>query len=410
MIMTNPPTNIVVRITLLGGFTLEVDGNTISDTQNQMNKLWNLLAYMIVNRDRMISQQEFVEQFWPEESGAAPLNALKTQLFRIRKLVEPLFADAVRPILSYRGGYQWNPNLKTVTDIDELAALGQRINRPDTSSAKRETLLQTAIELYRGSCLPKLSHHVWVQALEQVQRNTYVALVLRYANILEKRGAQGELLPLLQRAAEIYPLEECFHTAIVRALLQQGKHMDALAHYELAIDLLYCNLGVQPWKELRDLYDQIMATEQLFEADLSVIQEDLSENEKKEGAFFCEYGVFREIYRLEARRAKRSRTPTHILLVTTQNLDGSIPEPKVGDRVMLRLRDAMQKALRSGDVCARYSSMQYLVMLPDTSYQAAEGVVERILNKLWRYRAASMKVSARIRELTLPCVEDAPTP
>lgn len=405
MTTTNQAADTVVLVTLLGGFSLEVNGNLISDQQNQMNKLWNLLAYMIVHRDRMVSQKEFVEQFWPEEIGAAPLNALKTQLFRIRKLLEPLFGEDVRPILSYRGGYQWNPQLQTKTDVDELASLAERVGRPDSSCAKREALLQTGMKLYRGTLLPKLAQYAWVQELEAEQKQRYLDLVLCYGDILEKRKDHHELLQLLQHATEIYPVEEALHTGIVRSLLQQGRHIEALAHYELAIDLLYRNLGVQPWRELRELYDQIMATEQLFEADLSLIQEELSETEKKEGAFFCEYGVFREIYRLEARRAKRTGTATHIMLFTALNPDGTTPDPKAAERVMQRLREAMQKALRSGDVCTRYSSMQYLVLLPDTSYQESEGVVGRILNKLWRYRAASMKVSARIRELTVARAE-----
>lgn len=386
---------------MLGGFLIAVDGNQLSDEQNQMNKLWNLLAYLIFHRKRMVPQREFLEQFWPNELGTASVNALKTQLFRIRKLLAPLFQEGAQPILSFRGGYQWNPDFFVELDLEQFMSLCQRISRPDTSAAKRITLLQEALTLYRGEMLPKLSQHAWVREQSQICCAHYLSIVATYAEILEKNAAYEQEVTLLRNAIKIYPLEEHLHTGIVRALLKQEKHSEALLHYELATDLLYRNLGIQPWKELRALYDQIMATEQLFEADLTVIQQELRETVQKEGAFFCEYGNFREIYRLEARRALRNDSDTHIVLLTLLNKDGSVPEAKVLEKTMQQIKDATMHSLRSGDVFTRYSSAQHLIMLPDTSLEAAELIVGRISSRLWRYRTPRLKVSARVRKLNI---------
>ena len=63
---TAEPTVIkTVSVSLLGGFALELDGTTLTDDINRSLKLWSVLAYLILHRDRPVSQTEFIETFWP---------------------------------------------------------------------------------------------------------------------------------------------------------------------------------------------------------------------------------------------------------------------------------------------------------------------------------------------------------
>ena len=390
------------QVTMLGGFSMSVDGKTITDTMNRTHKLWNILSYIVFHRHRKVSQIEFVEQFWPEENRAAPINALKTQLYRIRTMLKPLFGDDFQPILSHRGGYQWNPAIETNVDVDQIEMLLERIHRPDTSVAKREALLKQVIELYRGDFLPKLAHSLWVSKISDQYHKLFLEAVTEYVEILENQSLYEKIVCIMQNAITIYPLDEKFHVIMIRSLLHQGKHTEALAHYEYATDLLYRSLGLQQWKELRDLYDQIMATEQVFETDLTIIQQDLREIAKKAGAFFSKYGCFREIYRLEARRCIRSGGCMHIVLITVLNQDGSIPELNELNKTMDQLKEVISQSLRSGDVVTRYSSAQYVIMLPGANFEDSEKVVERILSNFRkRHRMNRLKISSRIREIEL---------
>lgn len=390
------------QVTMLGGFSISVNGNTISDEMNRTHKLWNILSYLIIHRDRMVEQSEFLEQFWSEETGMAPVNALKTQLYRIRTMLKPLFGSDFQPIISQRGGYQWNPGIQTEVDVDEFVFLCQRTNRPDTSVAKQETLLKEALVLYKGEFLPKLANNMWVQKLSEIYHNLYLEAVTDYAEILEKDGLYEEIIDTMRKAIAIHPLDEKLHTNIIRSFLNEGKNAAALAHYEYATDLLYRSFGLQNWQELRDLYDQIMATEQAFETELSVIQQDLRETSQKTGAFFCEYGCFREIYRLEARRSIRNGTCIHIVLITVLNSDGSIPQVKILNKTMDQLYEVIEKTLRSGDVITRYSSAQFAIMLPDANLEESEMVVGRVLSQFRRrHRMNQLKISSRIRAVEL---------
>lgn len=121
----NAPVTVVKRVavTMLGGFRIRVDGNVLTDEINRSQKLWNVLCYLIAHRERTVPQSEFIELFWPEENSANPTNALKTLLYRVRSLLEPLFGEGLEPILSQRGAYAWNPAIACEMDVDRFELL-----------------------------------------------------------------------------------------------------------------------------------------------------------------------------------------------------------------------------------------------------------------------------------------------
>ena len=101
-----------ISVNMLGGFSMDVGGKTLTDEINRSQKLWNVLCYLIVHRDRTVPQSEFISLFWPDENSANPVNALKTLLYRVRAMLEPLFPQDTPPILSQRGAYSWNPAVR----------------------------------------------------------------------------------------------------------------------------------------------------------------------------------------------------------------------------------------------------------------------------------------------------------
>lgn len=337
-----------VSVSLLGGFALEVDGASLTDDINRSLKLWSVLAYLTLHRERAVPQSEFIELFWPDDHSSNPVNALKTLLYRIRAMLEPLFGQEIQPILSQRGAYIWNPAVGCTLDIDrfeELCRLGGDTQR---TAEERMTSYREAVELYKGDLLPKLSHQMWLVPMAVRYHTAYIAAVKDFAVLLDEAALYEEMHEVCARASDLDNLDEGLHTLIVRALLRQGKDAAALEHYEKATDLLYRNLGVRPSEELRSLYKEIMATEKTLETDLGVIMNDLREAAARPGAFVCEYGFFKEAYRLEVRRAIRSGTCVHLCLITVSLPDGGMPQLKVLSNTMDQLLDVLVNNLRRG--------------------------------------------------------------
>lgn len=399
----NAPVTVVKRVavTMLGGFRIRVDGNVLTDEINRSQKLWNVLCYLIAHRERTVPQSEFIELFWPEENSANPTNALKTLLYRVRSLLEPLFGEGLEPILSQRGAYAWNPAIACEMDVDRFELLCRRAQDTALPAQKRMALYEEAAEVYRGDYLPKLANQMWVVPISAHYHALYLEAVKEYADLLEHAEKFEAMAELCTRASQLDPLDESLHTLIVRALLRQGKDSAALSHYEKATDLLYRNLGVRPSEELRALYREIMDVEERLETNLEVIQANLREAAQRPGAFVCEYGFFKEAYRLEARRSARSGACVHIALVTVSLPDGGVPPLGVLNTTMDQLLEVLVHNLRRGDVVSKYSGAQYVVMLPAANFEDSTMVVERIVNAFYRqHRRNFLKITYRIRELS----------
>lgn len=399
----NAPVTVVKRVavTMLGGFRIRVDGNVLTDEINRSQKLWNVLCYLIAHRERTVPQSEFIELFWPEENSANPTNALKTLLYRVRSLLEPLFGEGLEPILSQRGAYAWNPAIACEMDVDRFELLCRRAQDTALPAQKRMALYEEAAEVYRGDYLPKLANQMWVVPISAHYHALYLEAVKEYADLLEHAEKFETMAELCTRASQLDPLDESLHTLIVRALLRQGKDSAALSHYEKATDLLYRNLGVRPSEELRALYREIMDVEERLETNLEVIQANLREAAQRPGAFVCEYGFFKEAYRLEARRSARSGACVHIALVTVSLPDGGVPPLGVLNTTMDQLLEVLVHNLRRGDVVSKYSGAQYVVMLPAANFEDSTMVVERIVNAFYRqHRRNFLKLTYRIRELS----------
>lgn len=389
---------IPVKVTMLGGFSMTYCGNVLTDEVNRSQKLWNVLAYLVAHRDRNVPQSEFIEQFWPDDHSSNPANALKTLLYRVRAMLEPLFEPGVEPILSQRGSYSWNRAIPCELDTDAFEALCQEAGDTRLSAQERIGRYRAAVEIYRGDYLPKLSNSLWTIPFTTRYHNLYLQTVKAYAALLEREEDFEEMASVSTRATEIDSLDEDIHILIVRALLRQGKDAAALSHYEKATDLLYRNLGVHPSAELRALYTEIMNVEQGLETDLEVIQSDLRETAARPGAFVCEYGFFREVYRLEARRAARSGASVHVGLITVSLPDGGVPPLNVLSTTMDQLKEVLVGNLRRGDVVSKYSGAQYVVMLPSANFEDGTMVMDRVVSAFYRqHRRNFLKLSFKLR-------------
>ena len=78
------------------------------------------------------------------------------------------------------------------------------------------------------------------------------------------------------------------------------------------------------------------------------------------------------------RSTARSGIAVHLGLLTLVMPDGSAPGAKSLANAMEKLSETIRLSLRRGDVYARYSVSQYVILLPGTDYENGLMVLERI--------------------------------
>lgn len=154
-------------------------------------------------------------------------------------------------------------------------------------------------------------------------------------------------------------------------------------HYLLVKQRLQDELGVDPNESLQKLYQTLLRKDNDRQLDLVVIQQDLIEKELVNEAYYCDYSIFKEIYRLEARRLERFGISIYCCLVTC---DVTLPIPatsKLYASIMKKMMDELKKVLlsdlRVGDVVSMYSKSQYVTLLPTCSVESTHIIMERIL-------------------------------
>jgi len=375
----------VLKINMLGEFSITYGDKMINDQLNRSKKVWTLLEYLITFRGREISQNELIELLWPEESVDNPMNTLKTLLHRVRTLVDQLdIADSKKIIVSRGGTYAWNPSMPSVVDTEVFENLCQQALSAENDMEERIKKLLEAIEIYRGDFLPQNALDSWVVPINAYYHSLYIKVVGNALECLQQMNRNSEIIELCQKAIVIDPYEEFFHYRLIKTLVDVGKHQQALTHYKYTTDLFFNKFGITPSKELVALYKKVIKTFKSPELDLHIIREGLEEEISTDGCFYCEYEFFKSVYQLEARSAARTGQTVYVGLITLTDTAGFLPSQKLLNSQMERLRQTTIGALRRGDVVTRYSVSQYLVMLSAATFENCDAVMQRIVKTFRR--------------------------
>lgn len=374
-----------LQVRMLGGLSIRLNGREINDNDNRSRKIWLLMSYMIYCRTRPISQDELADLLWgDEERSSNPVNALKTMFHRVRSLLNQLDGAAGHNLIVRREGtYAWNQEIPFFLDTDQFEALCRAGTAQDDEDLRLETYLQ-ALALYGGDFLPKLSSEPWVVPISAYFHNLYIRTVQETLPLLEGRGRLREAVDLCRRSVEVEPYNELLYQHLMQNLLTLGEQQAVISAYEEMSQLLFDSFGIMPSDETRAIYREAMRTVNDKAVSIITLREQLREPDGVSGALFCDYDFFKVLYHAEARAVARSGDAVHIGLISvTDEQNQELPKRSL-DRCMENLQELIRASLRKGDIAARCSVSQYILMLPQANYENSCKVCERVIRAFSR--------------------------
>lgn len=368
----------MMRMQLFGKLCLTDQQITMDEDSLHSNKLVRLLAYVIIHRKSVLSQQRLIDIFWEDdESVKNPAGALKNLMYRLRSVLR-VFGDE-EFICTMPGAYQWNPEIRVETDYEEFERMALAVRGQSDSEKKRE-MCERTVFLYNGNISPKLAGETWILPKLTWYQSLYMDTVKELCGIYEKEEKWELLESLCTDACAVDTLDEDIHCWMLKSLAGQKKYKLVRTHYEKAEGMIYDLLGVHVSEKLQSVFLASLEGREKKETNIGRLLNEVCEEEKPEGAFFCEYPVFRQIYRVEARRLSRMGLAEYVLLLTLRQRDMENQEA-VSPRLlegMNVLGSLLSRSLRIGDVASRYNAFQYIVLLPTCTYEAGMMVAQRI--------------------------------
>lgn len=370
-------------MTTLGKFQMTDEKIVLDEDAMRSKKLTNLLAYMMLHREKTLTLDDMAEALWQEEETSNPAGALKNLMYRLRMVLKQNFGEG-EFILNNRGAYCFNPDIEVKVDAEEFEKLYRAAKQKGISKEQAVTYLEQAIALFGGDFMPKMTEMHWVVSLNTYYHSLYLESVKLLAQLYGRQERYEQQEQLCIRALSFDHLEEDFYYYLILAKAKRGHLCQAIDFYEKTCGIFRDELGISVSAKLKQLYEELLKKIKTEETENMPKVKEAIREENPMGVFMCGYPVFREICRLEARKSAKGGQAEHLLLLTVSSKEeqkGSLADKFRVKNAMLHLEKILNECLGMGDAVSQYSNSQYVVLLSFCSYQNGMVVANRIVSK-----------------------------
>jgi len=248
----------MLRIYLTGEVQVESGGRLLRESQLGGPQGRFVLAYLVTERRRAVTQGELAEALWPDKLPSSWALALSAVVSRLRSRLAGVGMARNRTIASAFGCYQFSPAGEVWIDVEAalagIDAAEGAIAAGDPRAAYGPSLIATTV-LRR----PFLTGQdgAWMEERRAVLASSLVrALDCR----VEALAANHELEQALTHAREVVRLEpyrESAYRRLMRMLDRSGERAEAVRVYQDLGRLLKRDLGVAPSDETEAVYREI---------------------------------------------------------------------------------------------------------------------------------------------------------
>lgn len=380
--------NVLLQVKMFGGLEVRAGDAVLVSKGSRLNKPMELLVYLLLNREDPPTNEQIMEALWEEGEVKDPAGTLKNAAYQLRCYLAK--AGVGQACIITRGRrYCWNPDVSVDIDVQTFCDLYDRsMQRARLSTDEQIQCCRQALALYTGDFLSVLSDRYWLMTKASALRQRYVTLVLRFGDLLlaeDSNESAEEVLNVCSRAILLEPLSEEIYQRYFMALRKLDMKAAVLSYYPVVANLFMDEVGTPLPEPIPSIYHWASEGAHSTMEDIRHIQQDLDEVTRDDrpivGAYFCPYEVFKHMYHMVVRSASRESAEVILLLVTMQPYDA--PKQEMA-RVMMSTKVLIKEMLRKGDVFARYSRNQYILMLSVKSVNDNTYIAKRLQERYER--------------------------
>ena len=370
-----------LEIKTLGGFSVSCGDKSIGTSKSKGNakKMWMLFEYLLLNHDRTVSQEELIDVLWHDTEVTNPLNSLTVLVFKLRKEIDTLdFVPGKEVILNAHGTYSFNDDIAYEVDIMEFEKLIKASEKSGLSDDKKLDILLEALDYFKGNVLSMTQSSSWALALQTQYANMYRDAVEKTQNILTDRGDFQKIVEICSAALLRQPYEESYYYFLITAYAAMEEYESASAMYEKVKEMMQAEYGASPDIEFESAYKEIMKDRPNRNESPEDLTRALEEKIDYVSSMMVEFGEFKQIYRLTARRLGRYYDDARISVYSLGVRKGASVTKKEKEENMKILENALSFMLRQGDVFTRSGPTQFTVLFVNVTEENAVMIADRI--------------------------------
>lgn len=216
-----------------------------------------LLALLLLGRNRVVSRDLLVDVLWGERPPASAANSIQIYVSKLRRLLGD--GGSAKAIVTEPPGYRLSipPGELDADRFERLISEGSEA-LGSGEAERAETTFAHALTLWHGTPFADFAAEPFAQAeiarLEQLRLRALEERIEAQSSL----GRHAAVLAELPMLVDQYPLEERIRARLMVALYRSGRQADALAAYQDYRRLLADELGLEPSPDLREIERQIL--------------------------------------------------------------------------------------------------------------------------------------------------------
>jgi DNA-binding SARP family transcriptional activator/tetratricopeptide (TPR) repeat protein len=225
------------RISLLGGFDVDVDGTVVPAREWNRRQSASLVKLLALAPGRRLHREQVLDALWPDllVDEAAP------RLHKAAHYARRALRSANSVVLTGEMVALWPGSDEVVIDVEEFERAAEAALATADPGAAEE-----AAAAYGGDLLPHDRYESWCQTPRE-----------------HLSAMHRDLLRLAERWEELVavdPADEDAHVALIRRSLEEGDRPGALRQYERLERALAAELGLKPGRAAQALRTELLTT------------------------------------------------------------------------------------------------------------------------------------------------------
>jgi DNA-binding SARP family transcriptional activator len=239
---------------ILGPLEVEAENGPIA-LRGQKQR--SLLALLLIHAGETLSVDRLVDELWGEQPPRTATTSLHNLVVQLRKLLGPELLVTKPP------GYV----LRIPPDALDLRRFERLVGEARRSAPEESVrLLNEALALWRGPPLADLTYEPFAESEIQRLEELHLDAVQQLFQAELAAGGGAELVGELERLVATHPLRERLRGQLMLALYRAGRQAEAMDVYHEGRRRLVDELGIEPSRELQQLYSSILRQDAALDA------------------------------------------------------------------------------------------------------------------------------------------------